>query len=254
MELFSQRILCDRHLVMSSYQTFGDITFAAYEGSDIIGVIGGYRIEESIFINSFHYDQNAPEGLKERLAGLLLRNFPANDMMVMAHEGEKALFESLGFAVHSRFSQALYSGEKVAFNFTSAMSKRISGENYIPILKSLDRKAFGIERSEYLLSTIRHSSLVLSTQVGFQHSYALDKGLVKIAPWVMSDGAYTDAEQLMRGVLYHRGLKKVLSIIPVSIPEIRELYTSYGFKLTDNMVLMYKGARPDIDLEMVYAF
>jgi len=254
LEQFAQSVLCDQHLILATRQNFPDMTFVAYDEGVMCGIIGGCRVGDGIFINSLHYQTDCGDEARERLMGLMMGNFPNESMTVMAHEGEKELFEGCGFVVHSPFSQALYSGEKVVFNFTSAMSKRITSENPLPLLMAYDKRAFGVERSEYLHTLLKPSSLHLSTTVGVQHSYGLDKGLVKISPWVMEDGAFSDAEQLIRGVLYHRGLKKIFAIIPSHIEEITKLYRSYGFKLTDNMLLMYKGAKPKIDLEMVYGF
>ena len=133
------------------------------------------------------------------------------------------------------------------------MAKRISGEDFLPIIRRIDKKAYYQEREEYISLMMKPSSLVLSTPNGYQHSCILDKGLIKISPWVMEDAAYTDSEQLLRGVIHHRGLKKILAFIPSDIKEITDLYTSYNFRLTNNMLLMYRHHKPKINLEMIYA-
>ena len=174
--------------------------------------------------------------------------------MILAREGEKSIFQEYGFEIHSKFTKALYSGGGVAFNFPSSMAKSINNENYHQSMKILDAKAFSENRLEYLNAMMKRTSLMLSTKFGYQHSYALNKNIIKISPWIMDDMAFDDAERLLRGVIYHRGLKKILSFIPSEVDEITKLYESYKFDLTNNLYLMYKNKKPTINLEMIYGF
>ncbi|MEA2028925.1 MAG: hypothetical protein U9N49_08110, partial [Campylobacterota bacterium] len=106
---------------------------------------------------------------------------------------------------------------------------------------------------EYIFSNIfKSSSLVLSTDYAYQHSYALDKSTIKISPWIGEDGAFDDAEKLIRGVIYHRGLKRIFTFIPKDVENIVDLYKSYKFELEGEYYLMYKNAKPTIDIEMIY--
>ena len=68
----------------------------------------------------------------------------------------------------------------------------------------------------------------------------------------MEDASFSDAEKLLRGVIYHRGLKKIIAFIPSDVKEITDLYKSYKFELKDRMLLMYKNQKPSINLEMIY--
>jgi len=134
------------------------------------------------------------------------------------------------------------------------MGKHISNENYLPIVKQIDFLAFNEDRVDFITKIAKPSSLLLSTKFGFQHSYAIDKAIIKISPWIMDDGAFDDAEKLLRGVIYHRGLKILIAFIPADILEIKELYESYNFKFESGYKLLYKNEKPNINLEMVYGF
>ena len=65
--------------------------------------------------------------------------------------------------------------------------------------------------------------------------------------------SFIDAEKLLRGVLYYRGLKIVYAFIPTNIDEIVELYHQYKFKNEGNYRLQYLGEKPNIRLESLYA-
>ena len=256
LEEFSQKVLCDRHLTLQTYQSYPNLTFVAYRGDEIEAYISAYMSQSSLTINNFHYKEDIDDSIKERLVDILLQNVDkgVESISVLAHKEEKDIFEKSGFTIHSRFSQALYSGDAVAFNFSNAMAKRISGENFLPIMRAKDKKAYREDRGEYLSNIMKQSSLVLSTPNGYQHSSVLSKGLIKISPWVMEDASYTDSEQLLRGVIHHRGLKKLIAFIPSDVKEITDLYRSYNFELTNNMLLMYSHHKPQINLEMIYAY
>jgi len=55
-------------------------------------------------------------------------------------------------------------------------------------------------------------------------------------------------------VIYHRGLKTLISIIPSDVKEITDLYTSYGFELKEKYTLLYLNKAPRINLESIYGF
>jgi hypothetical protein len=173
----------------------------------------------------------------------------------MANKKEKEALSELEFKPYASFTKATNTTNTVAFNFSNATSKSISNENYLPVLKKLDFDTFKEDRVQYVTHTVfKQSSLLLSTQFGYQHSYAIDKNFIKISPWIMVDEAFTDAEKLIRGVIYHRGLKNLIAFIPSDVKEITELYTSYGFELKEKYTLLYLNEEPKIHLESLYAF
>ena len=68
----------------------------------------------------------------------------------------------------------------------------------------------------------------------------------------MNSETFLDAEKLLRGVLYYRGLKKIFAYAPKNEKEIVELYQSYKFEIDGDFKLMYLIEKPNISLENLY--
>lgn len=253
----SEELLCDKHLCYYTYKDNKGLCFGAYENDKLVGFISAFAWENSILINNFYYTKTLDSESKVRLIGLLLRNLPTKEqpILVLANEYEKELFVQAHFKEHASFYQAIHPGGGVAFHFSHATAKSISGENYLSVANQLDIQALGGGRMHYLTEAMqRPSSLPLCTPNGYLHSYALGERYIKIAPWIMKASAYSDAEKLLRGVLYHRGLKKVMALVPSTIKEITDLYEIYKFEFTQSYHLMYLRQPPTLQLEMIYAF
>jgi len=254
LEAFSQDVLIDKGVVLNSFDN-GSLIFGAYEGSELIAFVTLYQMDKLYLLNGFYYKSDVSSETKERLLNILFDNLydENTSVIVLAHLSEMDVFQQVGFVPLYRFTRATYSGANVAFNFSNATAKSISRENYIPTMQQLNRRALGDDMIEYITKNIfKSSSLVLSTDFGYQHSYALDKSTIKISPWIMEDGAFDDAEKLIRGVIYHRGLKRIFTFIPKDIDQIVDLYKSYKFTLEGEYYLMYHGRKPAIDIEMIY--
>ncbi len=258
LEEFSKDRLVDTNLVLNTVNENQDLCFGAYDERKLIAFITAFRFQNSILINNFYYDDNVSSDVKKRLINLLLNNsYDENSpILFMAKDKtELPILKRFKFKEYAKFKKAVFNGGGAAFNFSNATAKSISGDNYITTIHKLDADAMGYDRVEYITrSVMKQSSLMLSTQFGYQHSYAVDKTLVKISPWIMVDEAFTDAEKLIRGVIYHRGLKKLLAYIPKDVKEITDLYESYNFKLVDDYTLVYLNEKPNINLASVYAF
>ena len=69
----------------------------------------------------------------------------------------------------------------------------------------------------------------------------------------MANEAFLDAEKLLRGVLYYRGLKKIYGFAPIQEKEIVDLYQSYKFEINGDFKLMYLKDKPNIVLDNLYA-
>ena len=148
----------------------------------------------------------------------------------------------------------MHSGEAVAFNFSNSTAKQVSGEHYDEVSKKVDKKVFNFRRDEYLKNDcVFSNSLKLSTGFGYLHSYVVNKRFIKISSWCMENEAFLDAEKLLRGVLYYRGLKKIYGYAPKNVKEIIDLYQSYKFKIDENFKLMYLKDKPKIVLDNLYA-
>lgn len=257
LELFASTIVIDKSLVMKSFHENQALCFGAYDEDRLVAFISAYELANSFIINNFYYMENISDDIKIRLVKLLLNNINEDEktILFMSKKSEKKILLPFAFVEYANFKKAVYGAKAVAFNFSNATAKSISNENYIPIMTKLDKRAYGESKVAYTKAVLfKQSSLVLSTEFGYQHSYAIDKSLVKISPWIMNDAAYSDAENLLRGVIYHRGLKKLFAYIPSDIKEITDLYASYKFDFSDDYVLLYKNTKPDINLEMIYAF
>ena len=257
LEALNEKMTIDKSLILKTYEENSSLCFGIYDENNLVAFISAYELEKSFLINNFYYLDEIDDDIKKRLIKLLLENI--NDdkkpILIMSKKDERKLFSSLEFKEFSKFKRALYSGGGVAFNFTNATAKSISNENFLPIMTSIDKVAFEEDKTPYTKNILlKQSSLVLSTQSGYQHSYAINKSLIKISPWIMRDAAFSDAEKMIRGIIYHRGLKKIFAYVPSEVKEITDLYESYKFDMSEEYTLFYKNSKPPINLEMIYAF
>jgi hypothetical protein len=251
----SKDMLIDENLVLNTVNENPLLSFGAYEAGELYAFICAYEFEDSILINNFYYKEDFDDEYKKRLVKILLNNISTKDKTVLflASQNELSIFRQFKFKKYADFKKAVYSGGAAAFNFSNATAKSIGGENYIPIIHKLDLKAFNEDRANYITQKqAKSSSLFLSTDFGYQHSYALGKSIIKLSPWVMVDEAFTDAEKLLRGVIYHRGLKRIVSFIPKDVKEILDLYRSYNFEIQEDYQLLYINKKPNINLESIY--
>jgi hypothetical protein len=253
-EKFSQKVLIDKSVVLNGFDN-GALIFGAYDNHQLIAFVMLYELEGFYMLNGFYYNEDVSPEIKSRLLKILFNNLYDEErtVLVLAYKEEMDLLCSVGFEPLHPFTRATYSGANVAFNFSNAMAKSITRENYTSTVQSLNKRALGDDMMEYINKNIfKSSSLILSTEFAYQHSYALNKSLIKISPWIGEDGAFDDMEKLMRGVIYHRGLKKIFTFIPKKVSSIVELYKSYKFDLEGEYYLMYKNRKPNIDIEMIY--
>ncbi|WP_024953505.1 hypothetical protein [Sulfurospirillum arcachonense] len=252
---FEKTQVIDKKLILNTAFYNQSLCFGAYEDKKLLGFISAYMFEESVYINNFYYQKELSKEVKKRLIKILLTNISEENksIYILSLEDEKEVFESFGFKSYAKFSKATYSGKSGAFNFTNATAKSISNENFKPTLKRVDEKTYKEDRFDYVTkSMFKSSSLLLSTQRGYQHSYALNKNIIKLSPWIMDPSWSDDAEKLLRGVIYHRGLKKIIAFIPSEVKEITDLYLTYNFELTEGYNLMYKNEKPEINIQMIY--
>jgi len=251
---FEKTQVIDKNLILNTAFYNQSLCFGAYENEKIKAFISAYMFEKSVFINNFYYQEDVELDIKKRLINILLNNIENDNksIIVLSNKDEKIMFEAFGFKRYAKFSKALYKGGAV-FNFTNATAKSISHENYIPVLKKVDLNSFGDDRVDYVTKAMfKSSSLLLSTDFAFQHSYALNKEIIKLSPYLVQVGVDDDAHKLMRGVIYHRGLKKIIAFIPSDVEEITNLYRTYKFEISNGYELMYLNDKPNINIEMIY--
>lgn len=251
-DLVAQNTLFDLSLLRQTYTTFPQYCFAAYEKAKIVGVISAYVFEKYIFINVLEILENYAE-VYTRLVSLLLKNVPNENVVVLVDIENSLKLKDLGFKEFCNVVRFMHSGEAVAFNFSNSTAKQVNGEAYDDVARRIDKKVYNQDREDYLRrDCIFSNSLKLSTMHGFLHSYVVNKRYIKISPWLMDSEAFLDAEKLLRGVLYYRGLKKIYAYAPKDENEIVELYQSYKFKIDGDFKLMYLTHKPDIKLENLY--
>ncbi len=257
LEVLSNSVVIDKNLVLNTVQEDESLSFGAYDDDKLVVIITAYQFQDSILINNLYYIKEIEDDIIKRIFQILLNNIndEKKSILFMANESEQKILKSFGFKKYANFKKAVYKGGAVAFNFSNATSKSISGANYLPIVKKLDSDAINENRFDYITQVVaKQSSLMLSTSFGYQHSYAINNNIIKISPCIMVDEAFTDAEKLIRGVLYHRGLKTIVAFIPADIQEITNLYKSYKFELVENFGLLYLNQKPNINLASVYGF
>jgi hypothetical protein len=258
LEKLSLLIAVDKNLIIKTVQEDQSLSFGAYnEEGDLEAIVTAYSFKNSILINNLYYIKDIKVDIIKRLFQVLLNNILQTNLSIlfMANKFEQEILKNLGFNKYANFTKAVHKGAAVAFNFSNATSKSISNPNYIPTVTKLDVDTFKENRVDYIFHIVaKQSSLMLSTQFGYQHSYALTKDIIKISPWIMVDEAFTDAEKLIRGVLYHRGLKTIVSFIPSNTKEIIDLYKSYKFEFVEEFALMYLNKKPNFNLDSIYGF
>ena len=251
-DLINFNPLFDLELLRKTYSVFPEYCFAAYEDSKIVGVISAYSFNKHLYINVFEVLDDY-ENLFLFLFSLLIRNLLNENILVLVENSHSYDLEKLGFQNYSDVVRLLHSGEAVAFNFSNSTAKQVNAEHYDEVARRIDKKVFDDERDNYLKQDcVFSNSLKLSTDFGFLHSYVVNKRYIKVSPWLMENEAFLDAEKLLRGLLYYRGLKKIFAYAPKDVKEIVDLYESYKFKIDGDFKLMYLNDKPNIKLENLY--
>jgi hypothetical protein len=255
LENFSKSVLCDTNLLIKTWQQDKSHSFGAYKEGKLLGMVSAFMFENSTLINNFCYKQELSSDDKKRLLSLLLKNIDESDKstLVLVSDGERELFDTFGFKSYAPFYKALYEGHDVGL-FSTNFSN-LSSTEFMEPLRMTDKEAYRDDRFFYITHMMmKSSSLVLSTPNGYQHSYALNKSTIKISPWVMRSSAFEDAQKLLRALIHHRGLKKIIAFVPARVKEITDLYSAHGFKFAQEYQLMYLNKEPEINLEMMYGF
>ena len=251
----NRSVLCDTNLLIKTWQQDKSCSFGAYRDEELFGAVSAFMFEKAILINNFCYKQELGVEDKKRLLALLLKNIDDGEksILVLVHDEERELFSTFGFELFAPFSKVSYEGHSVGLYSTNFSN--LSTTEFIEPLRMTDKEAYKDNRFFYITNMVmKASSFMLSSPNGYQHSYALNKSTIKISPWVMRSSAFEDAQKLLRALIHHRGLKKIVAFIPTKIKEIAELYSAHGFKSSQNYNLMYLNKKPNINLEMIYGF
>ncbi|MEA1919269.1 MAG: GNAT family N-acetyltransferase [Campylobacterota bacterium] len=234
------------------------LAYGAYEDGQLIGVIMAIEFEHTAQIKYFMMKPTyQKQGYGKRLFETLLGALKTDYRSVYIHANPKLVpfFEQYGFEVKTEVGRFLNVGKVPPFNFTNAHAKELDGTNFENVISKIDFETFGENRLDFLLDEMeRNSSLKFTQPNGFQHSSVVNARAVYLGPWQVRDGYDEEAEKMMRGVLYFRGLKKVFADVPLINTKAVELFKSYHFEKKTTFVHMSLGVTCNVKFENIYSF
>ena len=233
------------------------LCYGVYEDGKLVGAVMAVGFAQTAQMKYFMVDpEYQRQGIGRRLFQTLLGVLENDFRKIYLHANPDLVpfFESLGFEANIEVGRFVNVGKVPPFNFTNAHAKELDSGNFESAIAAIDHETFGENRLDFLLDEMeRTSSLKFTQPNGFQHSSVVNARHVYLGPWQVREGHDDEAEKMMKGVLYFRGLKKVAADIPLGIPNVVELYKQYHFQMTKKFVHMSKGGN-SVKFENIYAF
>jgi GNAT superfamily N-acetyltransferase len=234
------------------------LCYGAYDEGKLIGAIMAVEFEKSAMIKYFMVTKEyQKQGIGRRMFETLFAALNADYESIYIHANPifVPFFEKYGFVSKMEIGRFINVGKVPPFNFTNAHAKELDGSNFESVIGKLDRETFGENRLDFLLDEMeRNSSLKLTLANGFQHSSIVNARNVYLGPWQVREGHEDEAEKMMRGVLYFRGLKKVVADVPLGVKHVVEMYEKYHFQSKQRFVHMEYGKDNNVHFENIYAF
>lgn len=234
------------------------LCYGAYDDGKLIGAVMAIEFETSAMIKYFMVRESyQKQGIGKRLFQTLFDSVSAYHETVYLHANPdlKTFFERYGFTSVMQVGRYLNVGKVPPFNFTNAHAKELDGGNFDATIRRIDHETFGEDRLEFLTDEMdRNSSLKFALPNSFQHSSVINGRSVYLGPWQCREGFEEEAEKMMRGVLYFRGLKKVLADIPMGNANAVKLYERYHFQKKGHFLHMVSGKDNRVKFENIYAF
>ncbi len=234
------------------------LCYGAYDDGKLIGAVMAVEFEQSAMIKYFMIDkEHQRQGIGRRLFETLIGSLHSEYENIYLHANPDLVpfFESYGFESKMEVGRFINVGKVPPFNFTNAHAKELDGDNFESVISAIDQETFQENRMDFLLDEMdRNSSLKLTLPNGFQHSSIVNARNVYLGPWQVRKGHEDEAEKMMRGVLYFRGLKKVVADVPLGVEHVVDLYKRYHFQDRQHFVHMSRGNKKDIKFENIYAF
>ncbi len=234
------------------------LCYGAYEDGVLIGAVMAIEFETSAMIKYFlvtptHQHQGVGRRLFTTLFGVLKEEHPS--LYLHANPQLEGFFESFGFKRVMEVGRYLNVGKVPPFSFTNAQAKELDSGNFDAMIRRIDRETFGEDRMGFMMDEMeRNSSLKFALPNAFQHSSVINARGVYLGPWQCREGFEEEAEKMMQGVLYFRGLKKVLADIPLGNQKAVELFEKYHFQQKGKFVHMCYGEPRNVKFENIYAF
>ncbi|HEX5670283.1 MAG TPA: GNAT family N-acetyltransferase [Sulfuricurvum sp.] len=234
------------------------LCYGAYEEGVLVGAVMAIEFESSAMIKYFmvkpaYQKQGIGRRLFNTLFGVLKDEHPS--IYLHANPHLKSFFEKNGFEYVMEVGRFLNVGKVPPFSFTNAQAKELDGGNFDAIIRKIDFETFGENRMHFMLDEMeRNSSLKFALPNSFQHSSVINARGVYLGPWQCRQGFEDEAEKMMQGVLYFRGLKKVLADVPMGNTKAVDLYERYHFQQKGTFLHMTYGETRNIKFENIYAF
>jgi len=234
------------------------LCYGAYEDGKLVAAVMAIEFEKSTMIKYFMVHQDyQKQGIGRRIFTTLFETLKAEYETIYMHANPDLVkfLEGFGFEAKMEVGRFVNVGKVPPFNFTNAHAKELDSNNFEAIIAKIDKETFGENRMDFLLDEMeRNSSLKLTLPNGFQHSSIVNARNVYLGPWQVRVGHEDEAEKMMRGVLYFRGLKKVVADVPLNVKHVVDLYTKYNFQNKQRFVHMTYGKENPVRFENIYAF
>jgi GNAT superfamily N-acetyltransferase len=233
------------------------LCYGAYVDGKLIGAVLAIEFQHSAMIKYFMVSQEyQKQGIGKRLFETLLGALESKFQNIYLHANKEIVpfLERYGFESQMEVGRFINVGKVPPFSFTNANAKELDGGNFEAVISKIDKETFGVNRMDFLFDEMeRNSSLKFTLPNGFQHSSVVDSRNVYLGPWQVREGFEHEAEKMMQGVLYFRGLKKVVADVPLGIPHVVDLYKRYNFENKQQFVHMVRG-KSKVKFENIYAF
>lgn len=233
------------------------LCYGAYEEGELVGAVMAIEFEKSAMIKYFMVKKEYQKhGIGKRLFETLLGSLHSEyeHIYLHAHADLVPFFETYGFEAKMEVGRFVNVGKVPPFEFSNANAKELDGDNFESIISKIDKETFSENRMDFLLDEMeRNSSLKFTLPNSFQHSSVVNSRNVYLGPWQVREGHEDEAEKMMRGVLYFRGLKKVVADIPLGVEHVVDLYKRYHFEKKQSFVHMARG-ESKVKFENIYAF
>lgn len=234
------------------------LCYGAYEDGLLVGAVMAIEFETSAMIKYFmvkptHQQQGIGRRLFNTLFGVLKDEHPS--IYLHANPQLKHFFEQSGFKSVMEVGRYLNVGKVPPFSFTNAQAKELDGGNFDAIIRRIDLETFGEERMGFMGEEMeRNSSLKFALPNSFQHSSVINARGVYLGPWQCREGFDEEAEKMMQGVLYFRGLKKVLADVPLGNKRAVDLFERYHFQKKGTFLHMVYGEPRSVKFDNIYSF
>jgi len=251
-------VLADGYHIKLMMMHAPHLCYGAYEGDKLVGSILAVPFERSVMIKHFMvHPASTRQGIGRRLFETLLGSLQSDYVHIYIHATPEMVgfFGRYDFVERMRVGRYMNVGKVPPFNFTNAHAKELDGTNFDAVMSAIDRATFGEIRTDFLHDEMeRNSSLKFALPHGFMHSSVVNARHVYLGPWQVLAGFEEEAEKMMRGVLYFRGLKKVVADIPLEMAHVVALYERYHFAKKSEFVHMTWGEPSQVVFENIYAF